>query len=80
MLLNDLVKQILDECSFKYVKQNEDGTYTTSEEREGGSIMLDITTANVISTVYNAISQDRQNKLVKLPLKRVVDICWKCIA
>lgn len=80
MLLNDLVKQILNECSFKYVKQQEDGSYLVSQQEQKGYIMLDMTTANIINTVYNALSVDRQNRLIRLPLHKAIDICFKCVA
>ena len=41
--------------------------------------ILDMTTANVLVRVYEALSPERREKLRQLSLTRAVDLAWKCV-
>lgn len=41
--------------------------------------ILDMQTANVLVTVYEALSPEKREKFRQCSLKRAVDLAWKCV-
>ena len=79
MLLNQVVKEVLNASQFLYVKQNKDGLYTISEQDKNGYMMIDLYTASAINTVYNAINKRNQDRLNTMPIIQAVNLCFKVL-
>ena len=45
--------------------------------KKKGWIYLDSFTASHVTNVYNAVKPEYQEKLSKLSLLRLIDVCWK---
>lgn len=62
-------------------RKNQFGQYDCKHFTEGGNkkgwIYLDSFTASHVLNVFNAVKSEWQEKLKKLPLLRLIDICWK---
>lgn len=42
-------------------------------------VLIDMTTANTIVSVFGAINEKNKAKLLTMPVARVVDVCWKAV-
>jgi len=44
------------------------------------NIMIDLTTANTIISIYNRLNDKNKLKLMSLPLNKIVNIVWKLVS
>ena len=79
MLLNQVIKEVLNASQFLYVKQDKDGLYTISKQDKNGYMMIDLYTASAINTVYNAINKRNQDRLNTMPIIQAVNLCFKVL-
>ena len=72
-----------DGCQLARPRKNTPGEYDCKHFAEGGNkkgwAYVDNFTASAVMNVFNALNETNQAKLSKLPLNRIVDICWKLV-
>lgn len=49
----------------------------TNGGNKRGWFYMDMQTANVMVSVYNALKPENQEKFPRIPLSKLVDFCWK---
>ena len=74
---------LTDGCQLVRPRKNAPGEYDCKHFAEGGNkkgwAYVDHVTANAVITVFNALNETNQAKLAKLPLNKIVTVCWKLI-
>ena len=63
-------------------RKDEPGRYDMRPYGAGnkrGWVILDITTAGAVLTVHGRLSRMNQDRLEKMPLGRLVEVCWKLV-
>ena len=46
---------------------------------EVNGVMVDVQTANLIVSVYNALSEETREKFASEPIERIITIAWKLV-
>jgi hypothetical protein len=83
MKINEIVKKIITEQQYLIIRErkNEAGEYDIKEDcgTKKGWVYIDGVTANLINKIYNALSEERREKYISLPLSRLIDVSWKMV-
>lgn len=88
MTITAICQSILSERSARLVRYRSGGKgepkeYDTRDLFGGnrrGWTLLDMTTANAIMTVHRGLREDLRVKLDTIPLRQLVDFCWRAVA
>ena len=71
-------------CQLVRLRKNTPGEHDCKSFHYGGSkkgwIYLDSFTASNVINVYNAVKEEHKQRLEKLPLIKLIDICWKVVS
>jgi len=83
MKINEIAKKVITEQQYVLIRARKDqtGEYDC-KEHEGnkkGWVFFDGITASAVNSVYNALSVERQQKYINMPLSKLIDVTWKCI-
>lgn len=81
-------RKIVDDRSASFVKKTDDGYEAEPwhEPAPDDVALMDIQTANVIVTVFDAVKPETQEKMMTLEISQLVNVCcqlvnvcWKCV-
>ena len=67
-------------CSLMRARKDAPGEWDVKPALTGrrrGWFYMDIQTANMLVTIYNALSEEHRAKFNRIPLMRLIDFGWK---
>ena len=73
----DVAKQVVKKKQFVYINPK---TGKTSDDKKKGFIILDMTTANMLVQIADALKKETSEKFTSMPLIQAVDIGWKLVS
>jgi hypothetical protein len=73
----DVAKQVVKKKQFVYVNPK---TLKTTDDKKKGFIILDMTTANMLVQIADALGDVNREKFTSMPLIQAVDIGWKLVS
>jgi len=72
----DIARNVVKTSSYVYVNSKLD----TSDDKKAGYFILDMTTANMLVQIADALSDVSREKFTSLELKKAVDLGWKLVS
>jgi hypothetical protein len=83
MKINEIAKRVIIEHQYLIIRprKNITGEYDVKEDcgSKKGWTYIDGVTANLIDKIYNALSEEKREKYINLPLPRLIDVSWKMV-
>jgi uncharacterized membrane protein len=73
----DIARKVVKDKQFVYVHPK---TLKIVEDKKKGYVVLDMTTANMLVTIADALKKETREKFTSMPLSQAVDIGWKLIS
>jgi len=70
------VEYVLENKSYVGVSCKTNGVVSENNKE---AIILDMTTANMLNTVFNALGSDSQDKFINMPIVQAVSVGWKLV-
>ena len=81
MTIYEIAKKATTEQTAQQLRHREGNQYDCKADMWQGHsrkwTLLDIVTASVIVQIYEALKPDNQEKYMKLPLQKLIDVTWK---
>jgi len=72
----DVARKVVKDKSYVYINPK---TGKTSKDKKKGFIVLDMTTANMLVTIADALKKETSQQFTSMTLSQAVDIGWKLI-